>query len=304
MGSSRHYMAMLGNEEAERVYSKVLNGIEKQLERIAIQTEISSGEFFNKIIYAVEFDHPELYYVDFCKVEMTELFIPGSGNYWVVFPTYSMRPEAREGIAGHIDAMADMVLAKAFNEVVSESCGWSEGAKGRAAESLYWKIYDWLLKNCEPCDFHISSPEMSTIAGALLFRKATCKGYAKTFKYLCDRMAERLDRLRFECIVVTGSLLDVSEGEEPSHSWNAILSESGECFHCDIAREPYLAGNRDEAEYFMITEKEILRDRVMDRLFDEPGTVQPAEVHKKPAVRPIIAINGSVHINGDIHINM
>ena len=284
----QYYRERLNNKEAKDVYDSILKRIERQLSRISVPTGLSGNEHFDSIIYAMELDHPELFYVDFYDSRMNELYVPESGRYWVIYPSYTMSPEQRENTAGELECTKRRFSGESI-------CGDRE-----MSPASPWDLYEWLQKSCEPWDDRSSCPEAATVAGALLFRKATCEGYAKAFKYLFDRMYTGPE----ECIVVTGDLLDVDEGEESGHAWNVILSENGKRWHCDITCRP-------GSDYFMIPEEKMLRDREMDINFEDKAythhqselPAKAGEVPRTAASGLNITINGAVYINGSININ-
>ena len=63
-------------------------------------------------------------------------------------------------------------------------------------------------------DTTYSKPNTRNIYGALISGEVVCEGYAKSFKYL-------LDKLGIPCILVSGEAVN-SEGKRENHMWNYV----------------------------------------------------------------------------------
>lgn len=91
----------------------------------------------------------------------------------------------------------------------------------------------------------------STAYAALVMGKAICSGYSAAFRLL-------MNRLGIECIYVDGRGLEKGE----SHRWNAVRCD-GDWYHIDVTWDDPTVVGQDEGtlshEYFLVTEKEILK---------------------------------------------
>ena len=73
--------------------------------------------------------------------------------------------------------------------------------------------HDYIIENTE-YDQTISKSNIYSMYGTLINREAVCEGYAKTFKYI-------MDRLNIPCIIACG-IGQNSKGESESHAWNYV----------------------------------------------------------------------------------
>ena len=88
-------------------------------------------------------------------------------------------------------------------------------------------LHDYLVKSICYAKEDLSNPRLHNIVGALLDGIAVCEGYAKSFRYLCDK----LDVL---CMVVTGVATSKIDGVRGSHAWNIVRVHEKGCCHVDV----------------------------------------------------------------------
>ncbi len=120
-------------------------------------------------------------------------------------------------------------------------------------------IHDRLVIRTE---YDLSGTYHTTIYGALVEKKATCMGYSRAFKYLCNMAG-------IECGYATG----VANGV--SHMWN-IVTINGNKYYCDVTWDD---PNAEDAEgnpvelgvlhrpsygYFNITTEQLLKTHTLD----------------------------------------
>lgn len=74
-------------------------------------------------------------------------------------------------------------------------------------------VHDWIIGNTEYEAEH--GENTANIYGCLVEGKALCEGYARTFKYL-------LDKLNIPCILVSGDAVD-ENGKTERHAWNYVF---------------------------------------------------------------------------------
>jgi transglutaminase/protease-like cytokinesis protein 3 len=73
--------------------------------------------------------------------------------------------------------------------------------------------HDSIIENIE-YDSTISKDDIYNIYGALINKEAVCEGYAKSFKYI-------MDKLGVPCIIACG-LGQNSKGQTENHAWNYV----------------------------------------------------------------------------------
>jgi len=188
----------------------------------------------------------------------------------------------------------------------------SEAVNERDFADRYWKLYDWLMNRSESVEYRNASPEAGCITGPVLFHEATCEGYAKAFKYLCDQLNDTLpEDQRRDCIVAKAEIPNPAEGDAPGHAWNIIFDEDGEAYYCDITCDKRKNIAQNEAIGFMFTEKEVFKDAAAEEYeeyYEEVDATcvvaEPYSLDEKPATGFSITINGTVLVNGNIQINI
>ncbi len=121
------------------------------------------------------------------------------------------------------------------------------------------KIFEWIIDNTT---YERTTTEQDAY-GAILYGKAVCGGYAKAFKYLCEKMG-------IECAVVTGNTDRI---EDNYHAWNLVKlydkyywvdSTWGDGKIC-------LDDNQEESfanyNYFLVSDKDFLVNHFPDNGF-------------------------------------
>lgn len=134
-------------------------------------------------------------------------------------PAYLYSPAEATKIRGQLDAAAQSIISEHINDHQSDY------DKVRS-------LHDYLKSNLEYDTVAASShrpnerniAEAHNIIGALLKHKCVCEGFAKAFKFLCDK-------IDLECWVVSGKGSS-SIGAGP-HAWN-IVKINGYYHHVDV----------------------------------------------------------------------
>lgn len=177
---------------------------------------------------------------------------------------FSISPQYR------IDVREERRIKETLNQKYEEIISGISGDASEEDKILYF--HDYLARNC---DYHdvtgLTSDELVTLAdtthfsdayGALIEREAVCEGYARAYKYLCDKSG-------ITCGLVSGS----AGGEE--HMWNIVKLKGQPYCHVDVTWDDhydirYGTGNIIH-DYFRKSDEEIGYDHVIDKgLFDYP----------------------------------
>lgn len=123
-------------------------------------------------------------------------------------------------------------------------------------EQVYFN--DYICLNTE---YEDNADFSDTVYGALLKGKASCEGYAKSFKLLCN-----LTDIKCE--------LTVGFGEDEPHMWNTVLTDDNYAY-TDVTWNDN--GQDVGYVYFNQTEEEILKSHTIDPLFSELTTEEITE---------------------------
>ena len=95
-------------------------------------------------------------------------------------------------------------------------------------------VHDWMIDTIE-YDSYFEAEEPYSISGALTEGKAVCEGYARSFKYI-------MDKLGIPCVLVSGTGKN-SEGEMESHAWNYVQIDE-KWYAIDVTwDDPIIIGN-------------------------------------------------------------
>jgi hypothetical protein len=166
---------------------------------------------FQLAVNALTFDKPEVFFLDITKMYLfTEITTLGSKQtYRVSIGANDNVPYLASSFSNYNDViMAEAQIESVVNSYISNS------------STTYNKIklvHDNIVENTE-YDATISKDNIYNIYGALVGKEAVCEGYAKSFKYI-------MDRLDIPCIIVCGTGQN-SKGQIESHAWNYVFLDS------------------------------------------------------------------------------
>lgn len=187
-GHQEYYFKLL-NEEEQRGYREMLNGIRSRQEEFYLT--ISGDGEVDRVYHALLKDHPELYWVHNRK-QVYKTAYEGS-DYCLFSPGYSYTEEEMQQI--------DYSIEQAWQEVqalVPEKSDSYEIVK---------TVYTYLIDSTE----YLLSEDDQSIAGVFWKKNAVCAGYAGAMQYL-------LERFGIPVIYVDGSAKGSTEG----HAWNIV----------------------------------------------------------------------------------
>ena len=225
----KHHFALL-DETEKHAYNAILSVIYTFPERIAVPTLTQPQ--LDRIYTALLSDNPDLFFLDRRSTVR-------QNKQWANFiPQYVMAKEDYEAMLRKCEKVASGILEEA------------ESAQTEFDREKV--VHDRLIDMCVYSDSDAYSYK-STIYGALCGGSAACEGYAKTAKYL-------LDRLGIPCYVVTGVSTPPGSASS-SHMWN-IVQLDGEYYHLDLTwDDPVLenGGNLIHYTYFNVTDNVIAK---------------------------------------------
>lgn len=198
-GTSQEYYFGLLNEEEQRGYREMIDGIKARKKEFYLT--IYDDDTVNKVYHAVLMDHPELFWVHNRKQVYKTTF--SDANYCMFSPGYSYTDEEMQ----EIQAAAENACQE-VSTLLPEGAGDYEKAK---------TVYTYLIDNAE----YQESEDDQSMAGIFWKKQAVCAGYAGAAQYL-------LEYLGVPCIYVEGSTAGSTEG----HAWN-IITLNGEYYYFD-----------------------------------------------------------------------
>lgn len=200
-----------------------------------------------KIMRYIDWDNPELFYVDFTFSHND--FLIGSEIYLdYYYPIEEIRHKNAE-----IKKTALKVLKK-----VSRTTAYEKELQ----------LHDILIKNIIYDEEALQNREKfkwrcATILGGLIYKAAICEGVAKLMKVL-------LNALDIECIVAIGKSNDISgssERKHVDHAWN-IVKIDDKWYHTDVTFDMGISQkNFMRRDYFNMTDEQISRDHFFENKY-------------------------------------
>ena len=161
---------------------------------------------FQLAVNALVFDKPEIFYLDITKMYLlTEITTFGPKKTYRV----SIGPSNNVPYLSSSFSNIETIRNAEFQiENLVQSLRFSNDKYYQIRE-----IHDFIVENTE-YDETVSKSNIYNIYGTLINKEAVCEGYAKTFKYI-------LDKLDIPCIIACG-IGQNSKGQPESHAWNYV----------------------------------------------------------------------------------
>lgn len=219
----------------KKLYGLMYEGIKKHSKTIKVSSANAEISDIEPAFRAVEGDNPQFFWIN------------GSLQYTYfgkkameIIPGYSRSESEAKKIQKKLDKETDKIIKKAlkydnlFDRVLY----------------LHDVVVD-LTTYSASGSYHIRE-----VDGPVLNGIALCEGYSKAFSYLCQSVG-----IENICIMGTSNGL---------HMWNMVKLE-GKWYHVDptfddpISEKPILSH-----DYFCLTDKEILKDHIIDNPFPVP----------------------------------
>lgn len=221
-------------------YRKVIQAAESWKATVTGSPLLSEMEFRNAI-YAVNYDHPELFHVNFI-----------AQNYSHDYRGYTLQLR-------YLYSQTVARLVKARVESVAESVlNAARACLDKPRYVQYRFLHNQLLKLAEYdyATIHDRSAnvEAYTIVGVFQNHSAVCEGIAKAFKYLCDNIG-------LFCILITGKSFFAQAGVEVEHAWNLIQVDDG-IAHIDVTWDMNASAlsRSNRYDYFCIADEDSMVD--------------------------------------------
>lgn len=242
----RYYRTIL-NVRERNAYDKLIEGFLKMEKEIRVPT-ISRNEFA-RLRYALRYDYPEIFYVDFTGLEYVDCLtnVKIKVNYTMsVAEIKSIRKDiyrrARE-IIEQTDGMTEIEIEKFLNDELRKMAVYGKNP--------------------------VNTKNAHNIVGPLINGKCVCEAYSITFKFLTDL-------LDMKSIVVVGTGRRGLTGNPSNHAWNIVMID-GEFYHLDITYNGVSIDSKNgeiihfSRDYFNLSDTEMFRDHALDNRFEMPS---------------------------------
>lgn len=231
--------------DEKEYYNKIYYGILKGKDSIRL-LGLFDAKVLDKIIMVLKYEHAEIFYVDFQRMEY--VITPEELIYYI---HYTMPVEMRNR-KKHV-----------MENWIADSQG---GMKIQASDSesdIYRKVHNYLIRNIsynyEALQNPETYPDAFTISGIFENKKAVCEGIAKAFKVLCDYAGAK------NVYVVNGTALSKRLKMIYPHTWN-MVKFNGQYSHIDVTwdLEPSRTSRYNRYDYFMVPDEWMQKDHDYD----------------------------------------
>lgn len=226
------------------IYDKLNQNLENMKTGIY---EIDYGDIFNDLLHqengetilnndfqlainALNFDNPELFYLDISKIYL----ITTITNKLFTGNKYSVKIGPNDGNSYVNSSFISKTGVDYAIQNVEEKKQIIENSVSGSVERQIKTVHDYLINNVE-YDKSTSADNVYNIYGALVNGYSVCEGYARAFKAI-------MDDLNIPCIIVCGTATN-SNNETENHAWNYVMIEDN-WYAIDVTwDDPVIVGN-------------------------------------------------------------
>ena len=234
-----YYFSLLTSTE-KRAYQEVVKAINCHQRTVCINRLVSENSLA-LVLRAVNYDHPEFYYVDFQRnpyqIHGFELVLELQYLY-------------AERILIDIQEDVDRKIQATLTEIV--------GTGAYSPYQLIRHIHNYIVKHVKYDYDALQTPDMHpdayTIFGVFIDQLAVCEGIAKAFRLLCSK-------LNIDSLVVFGKSSSTLVGIDLPHAWN-ICRLDNKYVHVDATWDIAVSSvsRYTRYDYFCISDEDILKD--------------------------------------------
>lgn len=210
------------NAEEQKLCSTIVEAVVKRRKSVIINNKSYNQRVFQKIFDVINLDFPELFYFDISAVQIVY-----TGIIISIQLSYSL---------------PDHVIKQYMQNIASEAFQFIDSYPSPIKRLK--AIHEYLITSVSYEISNSSNFNAHTLIGPLIDKTGVCEGYAKAFKYLCERN-------EILCLVVTGEAISKIDGVKGPHAWN-IVKVNGSCFHIDATWDScFYHGGSSSLVYYM-----------------------------------------------------
>ena len=229
-----------------------------------LHTETGEQELqtaFQSAWNAYSYDQADLFYIDSQKLTLMNEYVNVGG---IVTYHISIGPGDNENYlldtfqeAGSIE-QAESYIQNIVDQIVEQTQNDSVVEKAR-------RIHNWLVSSVSYEESEENKNRFE-IYGALHDQRAVCEGYARSFKYLMEKVG-------VPCVLVSGTGTN-SEGKSESHAWN-YMQVNNEWYAVDVTwDDPVVVGGGTPGtntlyRYFLKGSEEFYKDHKEENIISE-----------------------------------
>lgn len=226
-----YYYSQLTSFEKKQ-YEKILMAVENYETAVRFAPSVQS-DVIKKLVLAVGYDHPELFYINFKQFRFIRTVI---GIIYQV--DYTIKQDLYKERRKRIEEKADSILKRlgiGQTDTVSDKCR---------------KIHNYFINHIhyqyEALKNPNLYPEAFDIRGVFDTSKAVCEGIAKAFQFLGNKAG-------IDSLIVNGISSLEGIGKGISHAWN-IVKIGNSYSHIDVTWDMglYKTGEQIRYDYFLI----------------------------------------------------
>ncbi len=187
------------------------------------------NQSFQLAINALNFDKPDLFYLDVSKIYLLTKI---KTKLWAT--TYEVEIGSSQGQSYLNPSFADETQVEQAIRMVENEKQKIKVALSGNTENQIKGVHDYLVDQLD-YDSSLSAENIYNIYGALINKYTVCEGYARSFKYL-------MDDLGIPCLIACGIAVN-SSGEAENHAWNYVQM-NGQWYAIDVTwDDPVIVGN-------------------------------------------------------------
>lgn len=229
-----------------------------------LHTETGEQELqtaFQSAWNAYSYDQADLFYIDSKKLTLINEYVNVGG---IVTYHISIGPGENENYlldtfqeAGSIE-QAESYIRNIVDQIVEQTKNDSVVEKAR-------RIHNWLVSSVSYEETEKNKNRFE-IYGALHDQRAVCEGYARSFKYLMEKVG-------VPCVLVSGTGNN-SEGKSESHAWN-YMQVNNQWYAVDVTwDDPVVVGGGSPSttnlyRYFLKGSEEFYKDHKEENIISE-----------------------------------
>ncbi len=243
-----YYYQELDRRE-KQVYRGLMEAISKH-ESMAVVENGGALASVNRVVRALDYDHPELYYWD-CR----NIVIKTRGNQMAIKLDYYLNKEEISKNKPKIERGIAEILGKCKSQYDSEY-------------DRFKSIYDCMVRNLEYEYSADNGKDIEsvfyphTVLGVFARKRAVCDGISKAFKLV-------LEKSGIDCIVVRGTKREQGADKE-GHAWNIVWIDDKPC-HVDLTWAIEQSNKKViNNDYVGLTDKQIQKDHGIDNVLKVP----------------------------------